>query len=151
VAKHVALVVMVAVALSACAGTAAGDPAAVVGSSDDTTEEHGAALRRDPDVPDLPFEDNPDPNQCGIPTRWGLEDPAWLTGTWDGELIEPEVLLYDSHQRRRVTGRLPHGSEVRIVLFQRNPVLDFYFVTSASGSAEGWVPGPFVSFEEVHD
>ena len=27
--------------------------------------------QRDANVPELPFPDNPDPNQCGIPTRWG--------------------------------------------------------------------------------
>jgi hypothetical protein len=104
---------------------------------------------RDPDVPDLPFDDNPDPDQCGIPIRWGLDDPAWLTGTWEGELIEPVVLLYDSHSRLSITGRLDHGSEVLIVLFQENPVLDFYLVRSTDGSEEGWVPAPFVSFDPV--
>lgn len=104
---------------------------------------------RDTDVPDLPFDDNPDPNQCGIPVRWGLDDPAWLTGVWEGELIEPTVLLYDSHSRLSITGRLDHGSEVRIVLFQENPVLDFYLVRSIDGDVEGWVPAPFLSFDPV--
>jgi hypothetical protein len=104
---------------------------------------------RDPAVPALPFDDNPDPDQCGIPTRWGLDDPAWLTGMWEGELIEPDVLLYDSHQRLRIEGSIPHGGEVRIILVQENPVLDFYLVEAADGSAEGWVPAPFVSFEPV--
>jgi len=104
---------------------------------------------RDPDVPDLPFDDNPDPNQCGIPVRWGLDDPAWVTGMWEGELIQPEVLLYDSHSRLSITGRLEHGSEVVIVLFQENPVLDYYLVRSARGDVEGWIPSPFLAFEPV--
>ena len=45
-------------------------------------------IERDPDVPPLPFDDNPDPSQCGIPVRWGDEDNlAWLSGFWRGELI----------------------------------------------------------------
>jgi hypothetical protein len=104
---------------------------------------------RDPDVPDLPFDDNPDPNQCGIPVTWGVDDPAWVTGMWDGELIQPEVLLYDSHSRLSITGRLEHGSEVVIVLFQENPVLDYYLVRSFQDDVEGWIPSPFLAFEPV--
>lgn len=115
------------------------------------TEVHDGSVlaRRDPDVPDLPFNDNPDPNQCGIPVRWGVDDPAWLTGVWEGELIQPEVLLYDSHSRFSISGRLEHGSEVVIVLFQENPVLDYYLVRSIHGDVEGWVPSPFLAFEPV--
>jgi len=105
-------------------------------------------IERDPDVPDLPFPDNPDPSQCGIPTRWGESDNrAWLTGVWQGELIEKDVLLYDSHLRTKVVGSAPSGSEVKVVLFQDNPVLDYYFVKA--GPSEGWVPGPFLSFDPV--
>ena len=32
---------------------------------------------RNPDVPDLPFPDNPDPTQCGIPAPWSGETQAW--------------------------------------------------------------------------
>ena len=49
-------------------------------------------IERDPDVPSLPFDDNPDPAQCGIPVQWGESNAAaWLSGDWEGELIQPEV------------------------------------------------------------
>lgn len=108
-------------------------------------------IDRDPDVPDLPFDDNPDPAQCGIPVQWGDSNSrAWLSGTWQGDLIQPDVLLYESHLRVSLTGSAPHGSEVEIVLFQENPVLDYYFVRIAGETlVEGWVPEPFLSFEPV--
>lgn len=34
------------------------------------------AERRDPDIPPLPFPDNPDPSLCGIPTPWGPDNQA---------------------------------------------------------------------------
>jgi len=105
---------------------------------------------RDPDVPALPFGDNPDPNQCGIPVQWGANGQAWLTGEYQGELIQPIVLLYDSHLRQSVVASAPHGSEVEIVLFQENPVLDYYFVKiPGEQPQEGWIPAPFLSFEPV--
>lgn len=102
-------------------------------------------------VPPLPFDDNPDPDQCGIPTAWGKDDPAWLTGVWEGELIQPVVYLYDSHLRREVVGQIPHGGRVEIQLFQSNPVLHFYRVRSLDEDVtqEGWVPAPFVSLDPV--
>jgi hypothetical protein len=109
------------------------------------------AIERDPDVPSLPFDDNPDPSQCGIPVRWGdANDSAWLSGIWRGELIQPEVLVYDSHLRKSVAGGAPHGTQVEIVLYQENPVLDYYMVR-IPGSPEqvGWVPEPFLSFEPL--
>jgi len=98
----------------------------------------------------LPFPDNPDPTQCGIPVAWSGTDPAWISGIWQGELIAPVVDLYDSHLRRAVTGQLPHGSRVEIELSQANPVLDYYRVRSIGVEPiqQGWVPGPFVSFGE---
>ena len=102
------------------------------------------------EVPDLPFPDNPDPEACGIPQRFGSDDAAWLDGRWQGELIQPTVFFYDSHLRREVRGMLPTGSEVRVVLFQDNPVLNYYLVegTAADGTTQrGWVPAPFVVFE----
>ena len=57
------------------------------------SESHGFVLERDADVPELPFEDNPDPTLCGIPEPWGEAGRAWLTGVYEGELIQPEVLL----------------------------------------------------------
>jgi hypothetical protein len=107
-------------------------------------------VERDPDVPALPFDDNPDPAQCGIPVQWGENGRAWLSGIWEGELIQSEVLVYNSHLRTSVTGGAPHGTEVQIVLFQENPVLDYYFVKIPGDTPqEGWVPEPFLSFEPV--
>lgn len=108
-------------------------------------------IDRDPDVPPLPFDDNPDPAQCGIPVQWGQADAtAWLSGEWEGEVIQPEVLLYESHLRTSLTGGAPHGTEVQIVLFQENPVLDYYFVkVPGDPGQEGWVPEPFLSFDPV--
>lgn len=115
---------------------------------DDRAGSPAVVLARDPDVPDLPFADNPDPNQCGIPVQWGSGGQAWLSGLYEGELIQPTVFLYDSHLRQSVTGFAPHGTEVQVVLFQENPVLDYYFVKT-SGEREGWVPAPFLSFDPV--
>ena len=109
-------------------------------------------IERDPDVPPLPFDDNPDPTQCGIPVELGDDVAGWLSGMWDGELIQPEVLVYDSHLRVSVTGGAPHGAEVEVVMFQENPVLDYYFVRIPGDSPqEGWVPSAFLSFEPVAD
>ena len=102
---------------------------------------------RHPDVPDLPFADNPDPSLCGIPTTWGLSDPAWLTGIYQAELIQPEVLLYDSHLRLEVVGSATHGADVQILLYQENPQLDYYYVKVAATGVEGWLPEPFLSFD----
>jgi hypothetical protein len=106
-------------------------------------------LARDPDVPELPFPDNPDPTQCGIPIQWGLEDPAFLNGYYEGELIQPEVLLYDSHLRLSITGAAPTGTPVRILLYQQNPVIDYYLVESLDLAPvqKGWVPAPLIQFE----
>lgn len=102
-------------------------------------------------IPHLPFADNPDPEACGIPQRVGSDDTAWLHGEYEGELIEPVVHLYDSHLRREVTGRAPSGTQVHVVLFQDNPVLNYYMVeaTLQDGSMQkGWVPAPFLSFDQ---
>ena len=106
---------------------------------------------RDPDVPPLPFPDNPDPDQCGIPTVWGDDSIAWLTGLYEGKLIQPNVFLYDSHSRLSITAQAPHGSQVKVILYQQNPVLDYYLVKieGAPKPNEGWVPGPFLSFNPV--
>lgn len=111
----------------------------------------GDVVERDADVPPLPFDDNPDPAQCGIPVEWGnVDNIAWLSGTWDGELVQPQVLVYDSHLRLSVTGSAPHGTQVEIVLFQENPVLDYYLVRIPGETPqEGWVPEPFLSFQPV--
>ena len=109
------------------------------------------AAMRSPDVPDLPFADNPDPTQCGIPTPWGPNGRAYLSGMYQGELIQPTVFLYDSHSRFEITGRAEHGTAVDIILYQQNPTLDYYFVKviNSDTKIEGWVPAPFLSFEPL--
>lgn len=101
-------------------------------------------------VPPLPFEDNPDPLACGIPINWTGNSQGWLTGYYEGELVEPDVYLYDSHLRKQVTGIAPSGTEVRVLLYQQNPSLNYYMVQfpGADGhTIEGWVPAPFLSFD----
>ena len=98
-------------------------------------------------VPDLPFADNPDPDACGIPERWGSDALAQLTGYYQRELVQPVVFLYDSHLRRAVTGQAKSGTKVRVLLFQDNPKLNFYFVKTGDNPQEGWVPAPFLRLE----
>lgn len=109
------------------------------------------ASQRHPDVPDLPFADNPDPSLCGIPAQWGKTDPAYLNGIYQGELLQSSVLLYDSHLRISITTRAPHGTAVQVLLYQQNPNLDYYLVKieGAPLPNEGWMPAPFLSFEPV--
>lgn len=116
-----------------------------------TIENEQGVFIRDPDVPDLPFEDNPDPAACGIPVNWGDDAPAWLTGHYQGKLIQPTVFLYDSHLRLSIKGQAPSGSRVRVILFQENPVLDYFLVETIDHQPkqQGWVPAPFLSFEPV--
>ena len=107
-------------------------------------------LVRDANVPDLPFADNPDPTVCGIPVKWGSDVPAWLNGMYQGEMLQSDVLLYDSHQRFSLTGSAPHGTQVQVLLYQENPVLDFYFVkTIGPDPQEGWIPAPLLSFDPI--
>ncbi len=107
-------------------------------------------LVRAADVPALPFADNPDPTQCGIPTAWGsANNQAWLNGIYEDEMVQPVVFLYDSHLRHKIVSQAPHGTEVQIILFQANPILDYYMVKipgAPVGQNEGWVPAPFLSF-----
>jgi len=133
-------------------------PLAKVPESDSASTEGEAAdqaasnLVRDPDVPDLPFPDNPDPDQCGIPVEWGDDDQAWLNGRYDGELIQPTVYLYDSHLRLSIKAQAPHGTEVQVVLYQENPVTDYYMVQipgREGPESRGWIPAPLLSFEPV--
>lgn len=96
-------------------------------------------------VPELPFPDNPDPSLCGIPTPWNRSDPAWLDGHYRGKLVQPVVLLYDSHARNRVVGKAKTGTPVKVLLFQANPKLNYYLVrTLTKPLQEGWVPEPFL-------
>lgn len=115
------------------------------------TYEAMLAERRNPEVPQLPFPDNPDPSQCGIPIQWGANSQAWLNGIYEGAVVQPVVLLYDSHLRLDIRAQAAHGSEVEVLLYQQNPVTDYYLVKlkGAAPPNEGWVPGPFLSFEPV--
>jgi len=102
-------------------------------------------------IPTFVFEDNPDPDQCGIPQPMGSGYTGTLHGSVDGEVVEPMVYLYDSHLRAEVRGQVRAGSVVEVVMVQLNPVLDYYFVRfrAADGrSVEGWVPAPFLDVHE---
>ncbi len=101
-------------------------------------------------VPTFVFDDNPDPDQCGIPQPMGSGYTGTLHGSVDGEIVEPMVYLYDSHLRLEVRGQVRAGSEVEVVMYQLNPVLDYYYVRFGAEdgrSVEGWVPAPLL---EVH-
>jgi hypothetical protein len=128
--------------------TAAATEAATT-APDSQAASEPVEIERDADVPKLPFPDNPDPALCGIPQQWTSDEPAYLTGLYEGELIQPTVFLYDSHLRRSVVAKAPHGAEVEILLSQSNPELDYFMVkiVGAEGPNEGWVPAPFVTFE----
>lgn len=97
-------------------------------------------------VPELPFDDNPDPDQCGIPQPLGDAVRGVVSGMWEGELLFEDVHLYDSHLRAEVTGTVPSGSAVEVVMYQNNPVLDYWFVRweGPDGVVEGWLPDPFL-------
>jgi len=114
-------------------------------------EPSAEILERDSDVPDLPFPDNLDPSQCGIPTTWGTDESAWISGYYQGKLVQPTVFLYDSHLRLSIAGSIPSGTEVKIILYQQNPFLDYYMVRTVDFDPpqEGWVPSPFLSFEPI--
>jgi hypothetical protein len=98
-------------------------------------------------IPELPFPNEQDPLPCGIPQTLGRGVAGVLDGTHEGELVEPEVHLYDSHLRSEVVGHVTHDSEVLVTLFQDNPVLNFYYVLAETedGKVRGWVPEPFLT------
>ena len=127
------------------------DQRATPSESHDPTLAAQLVAMRDPDVPELPFPDNPDPSQCGIPSQWSGDARAWLNGYYQGKLVEPIVFLYDSHSRFHIVAQAPHGTEVQVILYQNNPVVNYYMVKvmGLEGANEGWVPGPFLSFEPV--
>ena len=133
--------------LSPIAACSAQPSSAVIATPVGVSEGIALSVQRDADVPDLPFPDNPDPNACGIPTQFGGSS-AWVNGTFQGQVVEPSVLLYDSHERLHITGAVPSGTEVQVQLYQSNPVLDFYYVQAdmPSGPQKGWIPAPFLSF-----
>ena len=156
--SRVVLGAFLVLTLFVAACTQVGEPAPTPSSTvsvQETPPRDGdqVEIQRDPDVPELPFPDNPDPDQCGIPQQWGKDDPAWLSGHYQGELVQPTVYLYDSHLRKRITGAAPTGAKVRIILYQSNPVLDYYMVRTIDTEEpqEGWVPAPFLSFESVEN
>jgi hypothetical protein len=119
-----------------------------------STKSVTTTLARNPDIPTLPFPDNPDPSLCGIPTAWGpTNNQAWLNGVYDGKMVQPTVFLYDSHLRYNIKAQALHGTEVQIILFQVNPMLNYYMVKivgAPAGQNEGWVPEPFLSFTPLN-
>jgi hypothetical protein len=137
---------MLLVLATACAGSSDSGTTSVPFETA-VSEAPTNSVERDPDVPQLPFPDNPDPNACGIPTSYG-GSTAWVNGVYRGQVVEPTVSLYDSHERIHITGAVPSGTEVQVELYQANPVLDFYFVRAETptGPQKGWVPAPFLQF-----
>lgn len=97
-------------------------------------------------VPALPFHDNPDPLLCGIPEPDGRQ--AVVTGTFEGQLVQPIVYLYDSHSRNEVVGQVFPATRVKVELRQINPELNFYFVRTigVQPPQSGWIPAPFLDF-----
>ena len=139
--------VLFALALAAAVAFAAGGAQAQ--DRADTAAGATSAERVDEgvdEVPELPFDDNPDPDQCGIPQPLGDGVEGVVTGTYEGRLVFEDVHLYDSHLRSAVTGTVPHGSSVQLVMFQNNPVLNYWLVRwdGPDGTVEGWAPDPFV-------
>jgi hypothetical protein len=148
------LLVFFALALSACSsGGSALAPTERARPQAELEPTYAAmiATQRDSSIPELPFPDNRDPDQCGIPIPWGEGGTAYLTGFYQAQLVAREVILYDSHLRLQIAASAPHGSKVRVLLYQQNPETDYYLVKVEGASApnEGWVPGPFLSFEPV--
>jgi hypothetical protein len=94
------LLLAAAMLATACSPTDARNTAmqSVAYASSVVTAPSAFVQQRDINVSELPFPDNPDPNQCGIPTLWG-GGAGWLDGTYASKLIEPTVLLYNSHER----------------------------------------------------
>ena len=127
---------------------AAGAPASVStsGSTPGSTPAPGDASTP---VPELPFDDNPDPDQCGIPQPLGDAVRGTVDGSWQGEALFPDVHLYDSHLRSRVTGTIPTGTRVKVEMFQNNPVLNYWYVRwdGPDGTVQGWIPAPFLTVE----
>jgi hypothetical protein len=103
------------------------------------------------EVPALPFATNPDPDLCGIPVPMGAGFVGLLHAEYDGEVQEAPVHLVDSHLRAAVTGHVPAGATVEVVLFQENPELDFYFIrwSGPNGVVSGWVPAPYLDVSRV--
>jgi hypothetical protein len=150
---RVALPLLVASTLLAACGAPA-SPTAVPNPTSMSNTNNSAALSsvadRAPNVPALPFPDNLDPSQCGLPSAWTSAAPAFLTGVYDRVLVEPTVFLYDSHLRQRIVASAPNGAQVKILMAQQNPTLNYYMVEIVDASPpanEGWVPAPFVTFE----
>lgn len=106
----------------------------------------GGAVSAHDEVPSLPFATNPDPDLCGIPVPMGDGFVGLLHAVHGGEVQESTVHLVDSHLRATVTGHVPAGATVDVVLFQDNPELDFYFVRwdGPDGEVSGWVPAPYL-------
>ncbi len=95
--------------------------------------------------PALPFPDNADPRQCGIPTRLGDRYHGTLQGRYHEQLFEPLVRLYDSHSRTRVVATVKSGTPAYGVLLVTGRQLNYLLVkvTRDGRTVEGWVPQPY--------
>ena len=123
--------------------------AAASGPAGTVTEASPHAQAPLPPPPPLPFDDNPDPDQCGIPTPLGDGVTGSVSGRYDGRLVFERVHLYDSHLRAKVTGLVPDGARVEVVMMQINPTLDFFLVRweGPDGRVQGWIPAPFLDLD----
>ncbi|GHF65532.1 hypothetical protein HNQ07_004737 [Deinococcus metalli] len=69
--------------------------------------------------PALPFPDNPDANQCGLPVL--LNARGTVTGTYQGHVYEQVVRLYDSHARQHVVALVPRNTPAHALLMVSGP------------------------------
>ncbi|MFO8075377.1 MAG: hypothetical protein R6T85_04585 [Egibacteraceae bacterium] len=58
---------------------------------EDATSSATAAAEAHVEVPELPFDDNPDPDQCGIPQPLGDDVRGTVDGRWEGETLFPDA------------------------------------------------------------
>lgn len=93
--------------------------------------------------PELPFTDNPDANQCGLPVQLNVR--GVLRGVYQGRMYEPQVRLYDSHARLKVVALVESGTPGRALLQVSGPRLNYLLVrVQVKGKTlEGWVPAPY--------
>lgn len=93
--------------------------------------------------PALPFPDNPDANQCGLPVK--VNARGTISGMYQGRTYEPQVRLYDSHARLKVLALVPGGTSGLALLQVSGPRLNYLLVrVQVQGKTlEGWLPEPY--------
>lgn len=96
--------------------------------------------------PVLPFSDNPDTNQCGLPVI--LNTRGTVTGTYQGRVYEQPVRLYDSHARQGVVALVPQNTPARALLLVSGPRLNHVLVQLRvnARTVEGWLPDPYFTY-----